>query len=321
MKNRIETFKGSKHFRLNHVAEGVFAAISVPGTGSVGNAAIIDLGNSTLVVDTFTTIQAAEDLQAAAMHLTGNPVSYVINTHWHSDHTCGNQVFVPKAQIISTSTTHEIMATFGKNRLAQQLSNPEPIYQAINELEEKIQQETDEKLKKEMQWENASDREYMKILPNLVYTLPMITFDQQLSIYGSDRTVQLITYGGGHTQSDAFVYLPEEKIAVMGDLVLSKHHPVMINANPQEWLNILERVELLDVEIIVPGHGEVCSMKELHEVKGYIKDIIALVTEAVQSKKSIDDILVPEAYQDWYFTIYFKTNLKKVYDLITKSAN
>ncbi|RRN67214.1 MBL fold metallo-hydrolase [Peribacillus simplex] len=321
MKNRIDTFKGSKHFRLNQVAEGIFAAISVPGTGSLGNATIIDLGNSTLVVDTFTTIQAAEDLQAAAIYLTGNPVSYVINTHWHSDHTSGNQLFTPEAQIISTSITREIMDSFGKNRVAQQLSNPEPIYQAIDDLEGKIQQEMNENLKKEMQWENASDREYMKTLPNLIYSLPTITFDQQMSIHGSERTVQLITYGGGHTQSDAFVYLPEEKTAVMGDLVLSKHHPVMINANPQEWLTILERVELLGLETIIPGHGEICSMKELHEVKGYINDILTLVTETVQSKKSIDDILVPKAYQDWYFTTYFKTNLKKIYDLITKSAD
>lgn len=321
MKNQIESFKGSRHFQLNHVAEGVFAAISVPATGSVGNSTIIDLGNSTLVVDTFMTIQAAEDLKAAAIYLTGNPVSYVINTHWHSDHTSGNQLFIPKAQIISTSITREIMDTFGKNRLAQQVSNPEPIYHAINELEEKIKQEKDEKLKKEMRWENASDREYMEILPNLVYTLPTITFDQQMSIHGSDRIVQLITYGGGHTQSDAFVYLPEEKIAVMGDLVLSKHHPVMTNGNPQEWLSILERVELLDIETIIPGHGEVCSMKELHEVKTYITDIIALVVETIQSKKSNDDILVPKAYQDWYFTTYFRANLKKVFDYITKSAN
>lgn len=142
------TFKGSKHFRLNQVAEGIFAAISVPGTGSLGNATIIDLGNSTLVVDTFTTIQAAEDLQAAAIYLTGNPVSYVINTHWHSDHTSGNQLFTPKAQIISTSITREIMAVFGKNRVTQQLSNPEPIYQAIEDFEVKIQQETNEKLKR-----------------------------------------------------------------------------------------------------------------------------------------------------------------------------
>ncbi|MBK3494105.1 hypothetical protein JFL43_04380 [Viridibacillus sp. YIM B01967] len=100
------------------------------------------------------------------------------------------------------------------------MSNPEPIYQAIDELEEKIQQVTYEKLKKEMQWENASDRGYMKILPNLIYTLPTITFDQQMIIRGSDQTVQLITYGGGNKQSDAFVYLREEKISVMGDLIL-----------------------------------------------------------------------------------------------------
>lgn len=281
----------------------------------------IDLGDSTLVVDTFLTIQAAEDLKAAALYLTGNPVSYVINTHWHSDHTSGNQVFASKAQIISTSAAREVMATFGKNRLAQHLSNQESLYQAIDELEEKIQQETDEKLKKEMQWENASDLEYIKILPNLIYTLPTITFDQQMSIHGSDRTVQLITYGGGHTQSDAFVYLPEEKIAVMGDLVLSKHHPVMMYATPQVWLDILERVELLGAETIVPGHGEVCSMKELHEVKCYINDIVALVEETVHCKKSIDDLLVPNAYQDWHFTAYFKPNLKRVYDLINKSAD
>lgn len=320
MTNQTETFSGSKHFRLNHVANGVFAAISVPGTGSLGNAAIIDLGDSTLVVDTFLTIEAAEDLQAAVIELTGKPVSYVINTHWHSDHTSGNQVFAPEAQIISTSVTREIMATFGTERLARQLANPEPIVKAMDELDEKIQQETDDKLKKEMQWENASDREYMNILPKLEYTLPTITFDGQMTIHGSNRTVQLITYGGGHTQSDAFVYLPEEKIAITGDLVLSKHHPVMMYANPDAWLDILERVEGLGVETIIPGHGEVCGVKELHEVKGYIQDIVALVTEAVQNKKSIDELAVPEAYVDWYFTTYFKPNVKKVYDSIAESA-
>jgi len=317
MGNRTESFTGSKHFQLNQVAEGVFAAIAVPGTGSVGNATIIDLGDTTLVVDSFNTIQAVEDLEAAAMYLTGRAVSYLVNTHWHSDHTSGNQLFAPAAQIISTSDTREIMATFGKNRLAQQMSNPEAIYKAIDELDEQLLQETDAKLKAEMQWENASDREYMKTLPNLVYTLPTMTFDQQMSIHGSGRMVQLLTYGGGHTQSDAFVYLPEEKIAVMGDLVLSKHHPVMMYANPTQWLNILDQVELLDVKTIIPGHGEVCSVSELHAVKGYIKHIVALVTEAVQSKRSIDEIVVPQDYREWNFTTYFKSNLKKVYELIT----
>jgi len=45
---------------------------------------------------------------------------------------------------------------------------------------------------------------------------------------------------------------------------------------------------------------------------------MAIVTEAVQNKKSIDEIEVPELYRNWYFTTYFKTNLSKVYDMITK---
>lgn len=315
----LETFKESKHFRITNVAQGIYAAIAVPGTGSVGNAAILDLGDTTLVVDTFNTLQAAEDLKKAANNLTGKPVSYVVNTHWHSDHTSGNQVFTPEAQIISTSGTQEIMATFGQSRLAQQRANPESIYQAIKEVEGIIQLETDEKLKQELEWENASDRSYVEILPRLIYTLPTLTFDHHLMIHGRDRTVQLITYGGGHTKSDAFVYLPEEKLAIMGDLVLSKHHPVMMHANLKDWLAILEQVEQLEIETIIPGHGEVCSMEALYDVRSYIKDIMALVGESIKNGTHLDDLQVPKAYQPWYFTPYFKGNLKKVSDFLTQS--
>ncbi|MEK3784844.1 MULTISPECIES: MBL fold metallo-hydrolase [Paenibacillus] len=320
MNNRIESFRGSRHFRLNRVADSVVAAIAIPGTGSLGNAAIIDLGDTTVVVDTFSTIQAAEDLKAAAEHLTGNPVSYVVNTHWHSDHTSGNQVFIPTAQIISTSITREIMDTFARDRLAQHLKNMEKLNQAIDESDVQIQYETDEKLKREMAWENATDREFVKMLPNLVHSLPTVTFEQQMTIHGSKRSIQLHTFGGGHTQSDAIVYIPEDKIVVMGDLVLSQHHPVLMYANPQEWLNILGQVELLDVETIVPGHGEVCSLQELYEVKGYIMRITEIVTEAVQRQESIDEIHVPLEYHDWYFTTYFKSNLSKIHAMITESV-
>jgi cyclase len=88
-----------------------------------------------------------------------------------------------------------------------------------------------------------------------------------LNIHGRDRTVHLITYGGGHTPSDAFVYLPDDKLAVMGDLVLSNHHPVLFNANPKEWINILNQVDLLHIEKIIPGHGEVLLNKRASRSK------------------------------------------------------
>ncbi|WP_134687388.1 MBL fold metallo-hydrolase [Brevibacillus migulae] len=315
MGSRLETCKESKHFKLKQVTEGVYAAISIGGTGSLSNAAIIDLGDETLVVDTFLSIEAGRDLQAAAVQLTGRPVSYVFNTHWHSDHTFGNQVFAPTAQIISTSQTREIMATVVKERVKQHLSEPAAIYQAIDEVREKMELETDDKLKKEREWEIGSDLAYMKTLPELELTLPAVTFEQQLTIHGSKRKVELISYGGGHTQSDAFAYLPEERIAVMGDLVLEGHHPVMRYANPQEWLQILDRVEALGVDTIVPGHGEVCTLEALHQVRHYLHDVTALVEQALQTGRSIEDIQVPEAYRGWYFTGDFPANLQRLYKL------
>lgn len=320
MKNRIESFQGSTHFRLHYVADSVIAAIAAPGSGAVGNASIIDLGDIAMVVDTFATIQAAEDLKAAAEYITGKPVSYVINTHWHSDHTSGNQVFSPASPIISTAVTREVMDTFARERLARFQENPEQLLQAIDELEGNIQKESNEKLKMEMTWEHASDREYMKSLPALVLSPPNLTFDRQLTIYGSKRSAQLLTFGGGHSQSDTIIYIPQDKILIIGDLVLSKHHPVLTNAHPQDWLDILEQVEQLDIEAIVPGHGEVCSLQELYEVKGYIADIMALVQDAVQSEKSMDEIEVPQRYQHWSFTTYFRSNLSKAHAMITGKA-
>src|SRR5690348_17354447 len=86
----------SKHFRLEPLLDGVYAAIGIEGTGSGSNAGIIDLGDRTLVFDTFLTPQAADDLRTAAERLSGRPVAFVINSHWHSDHIHGNQAFSPE---------------------------------------------------------------------------------------------------------------------------------------------------------------------------------------------------------------------------------
>ncbi|MGH2486968.1 MAG: MBL fold metallo-hydrolase, partial [Ktedonobacterales bacterium] len=75
-----------------------------PGTGALGNAGIIDLGGVTLVFDTMMTFAAARDLRAAAERLTGRAPRYVVNSHFHLDHTMGNAVF-SDAVIIATSAT------------------------------------------------------------------------------------------------------------------------------------------------------------------------------------------------------------------------
>jgi cyclase len=100
------------HAEHEPVAQGVTAAIAKPDMGAVGNAAIVDLGDSTLVVDTHITPAAGRELREQA-----GSVQWVLNTHWHADHVLGNGEF-DDATIVSTARTRELMATIGVERLA-----------------------------------------------------------------------------------------------------------------------------------------------------------------------------------------------------------
>ena len=90
------------------------AAIAKPDRGAVGDAAIVDLGEETLVVDTHFSSPAARELRAAAEELTGRPAAWVLNTHWHNDHVLGNGEF-EAATVVSTTRTRELIATVESN--------------------------------------------------------------------------------------------------------------------------------------------------------------------------------------------------------------
>jgi cyclase len=84
--NARRTFPTSEHFDLKPLADGIYAAIAIEGSAARSNAGIIDLGEQTLIFDTFDSVRAAEDLRAAAEHLTGREATCVIISHAHADH-------------------------------------------------------------------------------------------------------------------------------------------------------------------------------------------------------------------------------------------
>jgi cyclase len=307
----------SKHFQLEQVADGVYAAIAVEGTGSLGNAAIVDLGDSTLVFDTFYTVQAARDLKACAEQLTGRPASYVVNSHWHGDHINGNQLFAPTARIIATSRTRELMATNANELNQRHLSQMAEFEEMLRELEDKMNRETDERTKRDMQLELAGNREYLQSLPHLQLTLPTLTFERKLVIHGSSRSVELYSFGGGHTESDAFLYLPAERIALMGDLVQSHTHPMLRHGDAQEWVRILDQVAEMAIDVIVPGHGGVCTKEALHGLRTYLADLIALAERAARNGTDVLQLPVPEAYAEWAFADMYSLNLQVLVEKIT----
>src|SRR6478672_10218109 len=99
------------NFTIQQLAPGVWAAIQNDQFGrAICNAGIVDLGDKTVVFDPFMTPEAAKELRNVAVELTGRPVSFVINSHYHNDHIRGNQEFIPIATIISTAWTRDQIA-------------------------------------------------------------------------------------------------------------------------------------------------------------------------------------------------------------------
>lgn len=262
MRDTIEKIATSEHFTLQRVANGVYAAVSMPGTGSAANAGIVDLGDRALIFDTFHTSEAAQDLRSAAEYATGKPVAYVVNSHWHRDHVNGNKVFAGEAEIISSKKTSQLMSAIDT-------------------------------------------------------ALPTKTFDERMVIRGSRRTVEILTYGGGHTESDVFLYVKDQRVAFMGDLLQIDHHPKLADGKPKEWLNILEQVAMLDINKFVPGHGMPGTMEDLPVMYQYIIDLHRIVDSVIRndgSAEQLERIPIPFRYDDWASAENFIPNLKFLFE-------
>jgi glyoxylase-like metal-dependent hydrolase (beta-lactamase superfamily II) len=241
-----------RHADLQDIGPGAWAAIARPDRGAVGNAGFVDLGGAALVFDTHFSPGAARDLRAAAEERVG-PVRTVANSHWHGDHVRGNPVF-EEATIVATARTRELMATRGAVRLRD--LKQAGLGVAAKDLRERGLSEELELLE-----------EFERELPGLEQRLPDDTWEDRR---GLGRAV-LLTWGGGHSDSDAVLWLPEERIVYAADLVFVDSQPWAGDGDPRHWLTILDRIAELGPETVVPGHGPVADAGVLGSMREYLE--------------------------------------------------
>jgi cyclase len=315
-------------FDIKPVADGVYAAIAKPRYRVNSNTVIILLGDGVLVVDANSTPSAARSLIEEIKKLTPKPVKYVVNTHFHWDHTQGNEaypsVWPAGVEIISSEATRASLEQLVIPRWKREIV---AVPQEIEQLKHDLQKATSPDQKDSIQKKLVEAEAYFAELKNIQITLPTMTVDRRLILHRDSRTVEILWLGRAHTDGDLFVFLPAEKVLATGD-VLHGWTPTMRDSYPYEWIQTLDAAEKLDFEYVIGGHGEVMRGKQKFELwKQYLRDLLESTTAAYvegatmeEAKKRVSEFLTTK-YADKFdhFPQNVAGDVAKAYQVINPS--
>ncbi len=291
----------SDHYAFEPIGERVWAGISDPTGHSICNSGIVDLGAGVLVFDTGMTPGSAQDLRTAGDRLFGRMPSIVANSHWHMDHTLGNRAF-GSVPIWSTRRTREILLERG-SELSAELTRPR-LEADVRELEAKRPRIAGKVAKADLEIWIRIHRAILAAVDEVKIVPPNQTFETRLDLPG-ERGAELISFGAGHTEADAVLFLPREKILFAGDLVVAGVQPSLGSGDPEHWLVVLDELERLRPETIVPGHGPVIPTEDLQATRDYLTGIL----RAAEAPKSAT---LPATIRKWGGSLGFEENLKFV---------
>ena len=214
--------------------------------GSGGNIGVSIGDDGTFIVDDqFAPL--TDKIVAAIAELTDNPVDFVVNSHFHYDHTDGNENFGRAgALIVAQDNSRRRMET---DQVLSGSNRPQPAYDEVG--------------------------------------LPKITFMESMRFYYNDNVVDVIHTGPGHTDGDAQVYFRDSNVLHTGDMFVRYGLPYIDQGNGGSTDGMIDALWTIaglidDDTIIIPGHGQLSTRADLLEfrmmlvtIRGRIKDGIA----------------------------------------------
>jgi glyoxylase-like metal-dependent hydrolase (beta-lactamase superfamily II) len=259
------------------IASGVFV-IPDGGVELVPNVGVIVGDRAALVVDTGLGPRNGAIVRAIADELAGNRPLFLTLTHFHPEHGFGAQAFAD-ATIIYNRKQHEEFREKAAGYLA--------MFSAFGDA--------------------IADE-----LAGVQFVDPQIVYDGSVDLDLGGKAVQLRTWGPAHTREDQGIYLPAEKILFVGDLVENRSFPVLPFFPPQEtevdareWMAVLEQLQRMDVETVVPGHGDVGDrglLATAHEYLAWLESETNRLADKGEDPEKIPGIVVPELiarYPQW----------------------
>jgi glyoxylase-like metal-dependent hydrolase (beta-lactamase superfamily II) len=201
----------------------------------------------------------AREILPEIKRTTSKPIRFVFDTHYHSDHTFGNSVFVDAGASIVCSQ------------------------ECVDEL----------KTKGKAAWDKWSETGAHSLAGSRL-ELPTLTFADKIAFDDGDRRVEITRLGPAHSKGDAVAYLPKEKILITGDLCVNwtwGNNMADLDADYDNWIRVLDGLARWDVRILAPGHGSLGGTDTLRGQRQYIADMLRQVQAGVRARKTVDQLV------------------------------
>lgn len=257
--------------------------------GGEANAGVVIGDAGVVVIDSGPTPEAARGLAAAIKRLTPKPILYVVLTHFHGDHTFSVHELAPTKGVIAHVYTQEHLAGHGRDHL------------------------------KEYRARFGEGPTTGATIP-----VPAVAFPDMYSLPLGRQHILLFYQGRGHTRGDIVAYLPTAHVLFTGDLASAGRLPWLGDGYVKEWQQTLDRLAVLDVTKVVPGHGPAGGREVLTRFREYLTDLYSAVFVAWMIKRPIEaamkELTLPK-YEGWSkYREWLPLNVSTVYrELVAES--
>jgi len=234
------------------VTDHIFVETKYPGA----NVGCVITGQGPVIIDTPMLPEEARDFCEQLQQLSSKEIAYLIYTHQHFDHVMG-AAFLTKRTIAHNGAISGIK--YLETNLAKEITLFFPdLYQ-----------------------------ERKETFDNLEIVLPQITFSSELRLYMDDRTLEM-TFVGGHSSASIVIYVPEDRVLFAGDNIVTGQLPFTANCRFGPWIELLRHIEEMEIDTIVPGHGDICGPEVTRKIRLYFEEMRDRV-------RSLVDAGVPKA--------------------------
>ena len=232
--------------QLAEVADGVFAYIQPDGSWYINNTGFVAGRSSVISIDACSTERRTRAYLDRIASVSKAPVSMVINTHHHGDHTYGNSLF-GTATIIAQENCRAEMIAFG-------MPGNTGIWEPVD-------------------WGEVT------LAP------PTLTFADGVRLWSDDRPLEVSYVGqAAHTSNDSLVWLPEQEVLFCGDLLFNGGTPFLLMGSVRGAIDVLANVVApIPARVIVPGHGAPCDHQLIGTVVGYLEFVLATAGKGIDA--------------------------------------